>query len=261
MIVDMDKVAWLSKEEIQQKSMELLAEWNVFTGRRVDPPIAVEAIAEKYLDICVEFDNLEELLGIPDVLGATWVEEKKMVINSSLLEGSEGRISFTCSHEIGHWVLHRKYLHERFTRVERDPRMHTPTVVCRASASKVRGEWQADYFSGCLLMPRQAVEAAYREIFGPRPLVMYNERSCVNPRNPLVLDPAHDSAKEIARRVIEGGNFTNVSKEAMCFRLLDLGLLVDRAGRSLSESLEARWRKGEGGRKGSSAGCVAKYTR
>jgi hypothetical protein len=86
-------------------------------------------------------------------------------------------------------------------------------------------------------------------------------RSCVNPCNSLVLDPAHDSAKEIARRVIEGGNFTNVSKEAMCFRLLDLGLLVDRAGRSLSESLEARWRKGEEDRKGSSAGCVGKYTR
>ena len=52
-----------------------------------------------------------------------------------------------------------------------------------------------------------------------------------------------------------------MSKEAMCYRLLDLGLLVDRAGRSLSESLEARWKIGEGGRKGSSAGCVAKYTR
>ena len=48
--------------------MELLVEWNAFAGRMVDPPIAVEAIAEKYLDICVEFDNLEELLGIPDVL-------------------------------------------------------------------------------------------------------------------------------------------------------------------------------------------------
>jgi Zn-dependent peptidase ImmA (M78 family) len=261
MIVDMDKVAWLSKEEIQQMSIELLGQWESFSGRKPDPPIPVEAIAEKYLDICVEFDNLEELLGIPDVLGATWVEEKKMVINSSLLEGSEGRISFTCSHEIGHWVLHRKYLHERFTRVERDSRMVNPTVVCRASAFKVRGEWQADYFSGCLLMPRQAVEAAYREIFGPHPLVMYNERSCVNPRNPLVLDPAHDSAKEIARRVSEGANFTNVSKEAMCYRLLDLGLLVDRAGRSLSESLETRWKTGEGGRKGSSAGCVWKHTR
>jgi hypothetical protein len=221
MIVDMEKVDWLPKTGIHQKSIELLAEWNAFIGQKVDPPIPVEAIAEKYLGISVGFDDLEGLLGISDVLGATWVEEKKMVINSSLLDGNEGRISFTCSHEIGHWILHRKYLHYGFTRAARDSGMHNPTVVCRASASKLRGEWQADYFSGCLLMPREAVEAAYRKIFGPQPLVMYNERSCFNPRNPLVLDPAHDSAKEIAWRVIEEGNFTNVSKEAMCYRLLD----------------------------------------
>jgi Zn-dependent peptidase ImmA (M78 family) len=233
MIVDMEKVAWLSREEIQQQSMELLGRWESFSGRKPAPPIPVEAIAEKYLDISVGFDDLEEMLGIPDILGATWVEERKMLINSSLLNGIEGRVSFTCSHEIGHWILHRKYLQGQFTR--KNP---TPTVVCRASASRPRGEWQADYFSGCLLMPQPDVETAFKSVFGPQPLIMYNEKSCVNPKNPLVVDPAHDSAKEIARKVIDEGNFTNVSKEAMCYRLLAIGLLINRAGRSLGESLD-----------------------
>jgi len=29
-----------------------------------------------------------------------------------------------------------------------------PTVICRSSQAKERVEWQADFFSFCLLMPR-----------------------------------------------------------------------------------------------------------
>ena len=117
------------KAEISQETDHLLDRWSTFIGHKVKPPIPVEAIAENYLGIAVEYDDLEEILGISDVLGATWVESKTMVINSSLLDGAEGRISFTCSHEIGHWVLHRKYLNERFTRVERDEEC-TPQPWC-----------------------------------------------------------------------------------------------------------------------------------
>ena len=76
MIVDMEKVGWLSKTEIQKKSIELLSRWSAFIGQKAEPPIPVEAIAENYLGLSVGYDDLEELLGIPDVLGATWVEEK-----------------------------------------------------------------------------------------------------------------------------------------------------------------------------------------
>src|SRR5512139_1720007 len=110
MIVDMGKVSWLTKEEIGFRADDLLNQWETFTGQTVRPPIPVEAIAEKYLKITLEYDDLNRVFGGSDVLGATWVEEKRMVINSSLLDGPEGRINFTCAHEIGHWVLHRKYI-------------------------------------------------------------------------------------------------------------------------------------------------------
>ena len=110
----MNKVPWLTRLEISQETNHLLDRWSAFIGQKVKPPVPVEAIAENYLGIAVEYDNLEEMLGISDVLGATWVESKTMVINSSLLDGAEGRISFTCSHEIGHWVLHRKYFFRTF---------------------------------------------------------------------------------------------------------------------------------------------------
>lgn len=233
MMVDMGKVSWLSKAQISQETDKLLNQWVFFTRQEIKPPIPVEAIAEKYLEFTLEYDNLDEILGIPDVLGATWVEEKRMVINTSLLDGVEGRLTFTCSHEIGHWILHRKYLFDQFTRSGRSCNNEL-TVVCRLSTSKLRGEWQADYFSSCLLMPQEEVKKAYKRAFGTAPIFIYNEKSCFGRNNPVVIDPALDTAKEIAHKVIIEGNFTNVSKEAMCYRLEELGLLVNCAGKSLA---------------------------
>ena len=234
MMVDMSKVSWLSKARIDLKVHELLNQWEIFTGHEIKPPIPVEAIAEKYLEFTLEYDNLDEILGIPDVLGATWAEEKRMVINNSLLDGVEGRITFTCGHEIGHWILHRKYLFGQFTRFHRPGDSVQPNVVCRLSTSKLRGEWQADHFSACLLMPQKELEDAYKRTFGTTPIFIYNEKSCFGRNNPVVIDPALDTAKEIAQKVISEGNFTNVSKEAMCYRLEELGLLVNCAGKSLT---------------------------
>ena len=270
----MSKVSWLTKAQIDLEAHELLNQWKICTGQEIKPPIPVEAIAEKYLEFTLEYDNLEEILGIPDVLGATWAEEKRMVINNSLLDGVEGRITFTCGHEIGHWILHRKYLFGQFTPLEspsiyagdggnrkhqlliedgvkapplltgftRFRHLHNsdqPTVVCRLSTSKLRGEWQADYFSSCLLMPQEEVENAYKRAFGTTPIFIYNEKSCFGRNNPVVIDPALDTAKEIAQKVISEGNFTNVSKEAMCYRLNELGLLINLAGKSLMEQFKA----------------------
>ena len=235
MMVDMSKVSWLAKAQIGLETGELLKQWAAFTGQEGKLPVPVEAIAEKYLGFTLEYDNLEEILGIPDVLGATWPGEKRMVINSSLLDGVEGRITFTCGHEIGHWILHQKYLQDEFILVHRLGRDARPAVICRSSNSKLRGERQADYFSSCLLMPQEEVESAYKKAFGNQPLLIYNEKSCFARNNPVVIDPALDTAKEIGQKVIQEGNFINVSKEAMCYRLNELGLLINLAGKSLME--------------------------
>ncbi len=229
----MNKVPWLTRLEISQETNHLLDRWSNFIGQKVKPPIPVEAIAENYLGIAVEYDDLEEMLGISDVLGATWVESKTMVINSCLIEGAEGRISFTCSHEIGHWVLHRKYFFEQFSRKNPPAIDPSPAIVCRISTSKLRGEWQADYFGACLLMPPREVQDAFEGVFGKEPLALYNEKSCFGCRSSLVLDPALDTVKEIARRVIDYGNFMNVSRESMGYRLHELGLLVNFTGEAL----------------------------
>lgn len=241
MMVDMGNVSWLSKARIDYEVRKLLSQWEFFTGKEVRPPIPVEAIAEMYLEFTLEYEDLEEMLGIPDVLGATWAEEKRMVINHSLLDGVEGRIAFTCGHEIGHWILHQQYLVNPFMRSHNPcDDLVEPTIVCRISTSKLRGEWQADYFSACLLMPEKEVVSAYQQVFGAEPMTIFNEKSCFGRNNPVVLDPALDTVKEIAQRVIGEGKFTNVSKEAMCYRLNDLGLLINMTGKPLVAALKPK---------------------
>jgi len=235
MLVDMSKVAWLGKAQIEQQACSLLEEFSATAGRKVTPPIPVEAMIELHFGITLEYDDLEESLGMPGVLGATWVNEKRMVINSSLLEGVEGRLVFTCGHEIGHWVLHRSYFFEQFSRSGSGASANkdTPAIICRTACSKLRGEWQADYFSGTLLIPEAEVKDAYVRAFGREPLVLYNERSCFGRNSPVAFDPALDTVKEIAQKVIDQGGFTNVSREAMVYRLHELGLLVNATGKKL----------------------------
>jgi Zn-dependent peptidase ImmA (M78 family) len=239
MILDTLRVPWLAKPQIENAANDLLAQWETFSGQKVVPPIPVEAIVERFLGITLEYDKLEEMLGIPDVLGATWVKEKRMVINSSLLDGKEGRFTFTCGHEVGHWILHRKYL-ARTTHSHDSEHNDTLPVVCRVSASKTRAEWQADYFSACLIMPEPAVREAFQKAFGEDPLVIYNLNSCFGRNNPLALDPSLDTAYQIARNVMDAGQIQNASKEAMAYRLEDLGLLVNRTGLPLSAGFKVK---------------------
>jgi Zn-dependent peptidase ImmA (M78 family) len=234
MLVDMNEVEWLSKNEIRNAADLLLKGWSQATGAPLRPPIPVEEIAEKHLQIRVDFDDLEEMLGMPDVLGATWVEEKRMVINERLLEGSEGRVTFTCAHEIGHWNLHLRYLEESVFRKGK-----VPSVVCRQASQKTRGEWQADHFAACLLLPEAEVASGYHSAFGAHPLGIYNERSCFKRKNGLVVDPSLATLKEIAEKVMDSGGFLNVSREAMVYRLQELGLIVNHTGKDLSSYFEA----------------------
>jgi Zn-dependent peptidase ImmA (M78 family) len=238
MILDTAKIPWIPKTQIENAALDLLAQWGKFSGQEIGSPIPVEAIVEKYLGITLEYDNLDEIIGIPDVLGATWVDEKRMVINSFLLDGREGRFTFTCGHEVGHWVLHRKFLLHQTEDAFISGAKNNPAVVCRVSASKTRGEWQADYFSSCFIMPGPKVQEAFYKVFGGNPLVIYNRKSCFGRNNPIVLDPSLDTAHQIAKNVMDAGRFLNVSREAMAYRLEDLGLLINETGLLLSSGFK-----------------------
>ena len=86
----------------------------------------------------------------PDILGAIFFEQKRIVIDESLdpdaNPAKEGRYRYTAAHEVGHWRLHRALF-------GRDPSQtslldaNTASVICRTSQAKARIELQADLYA------------------------------------------------------------------------------------------------------------------
>jgi Zn-dependent peptidase ImmA (M78 family) len=168
------------------------------------------------------FADLPDMLGIPDVLGATCWKDKRVIVDESLdLEGKEGRLAFTLAHEAGHWHLHRPLIEADLVTVPLFSRADLPAqpaIVCRTSQRKVPAEWQADKFAAYLLMPSADVRASVRALCGD---VLPTWERVEERRKSGELD---EQLKALAAEVIER---TNVSNQAMRFRLLDLKLVVD----------------------------------
>ena len=142
------KVPFLRSSEIDQAVADLLRRYGTWRNEPTKPPIDVDEIVEGYLGLVLEIADLKSLLGMPDVLGATWFEKRKVCVDQSL-EGKEGRFAFTVAHEIGHWQLHRPLLEMEAMTLSLflAAADAAPTVVCRARESKAPAEWQADQFA------------------------------------------------------------------------------------------------------------------
>ncbi len=218
-------VRWLSREDIASSARRLLDEYETRLGRPVEPPIPVEDIVERHLGLTLAYEDLEEKLGVAGVLGATWVKSRRISLHLPAQGGpSEGRLAFTCAHEVGHWVLHRLY-------VEAAPRFQggAAPVICRSRDARRPIEWQADYFAACLLMPGERVAEAFEAACGSRSLMLRNVKRRIRGTS-LLIEPCVENWPHIAERVAGEGGFDNVSRQAMVIRLQELGLLVNLTG-------------------------------
>lgn len=65
------RVPWLEKETIARQTEGLIADYEAMTGERVTPPIPVEDVIERFLGLDLTYEDLDEKLGMSDVLGAT----------------------------------------------------------------------------------------------------------------------------------------------------------------------------------------------
>ncbi len=222
------KVPWISKEKIALKAMDLMEAFQAVAGYKVKPPIPVEDIIERSLGLRLLYEDLEKVLGSNDVLGATYVESGVICVNERLFEhSSEGRLVFTCAHEVGHWVLHRRYVDVQRRRSKGE------VIVCRLRDAKAPIEWQADYFAACLLMPEKEIREAFQKVCGPEPVVINNVRSSVEGEYRSA-EPFVEQWPFIAAAMCESGGFSNVSKQAMIIRLQDLGLLINKTSTEMN---------------------------
>ena len=217
------KVPWISKEEIDRKATDLLEAFQTMAGYMVKPPVPVEDIIERSLGLRLIYEDLEKVFGSKDVLGATYVESRIICINERLFEhSSEGRLVFTCAHEAGHWVLHRRYVDGEGGGNSKDE-----AIVCRPRDAKAPIEWQADYFAACLLMPEKEIREAFQRVCSPEPFIINNVRNGVE-EGARSEEPFVEQWPFIAAAMCEAGGFSNVSKQAMIIRLQDLGLMINQ---------------------------------
>lgn len=241
------KVPYITTDAIEQDAAALLAEYALAKGVVIVPPIPIEDIIEKHLKLGIEFDDTHSLFGIPrsgtapDILGAMFFNEERIVIDESLdpeeHPAMEGRYRFTLAHEGGgHWRLHRRYFNcnpEQAGLFE-DP--VTTSVICRSSQVKEPVEWQADYYASCLLMPRNLLFAAWNEMFPDQkqrvitpsvtidhPFVEVTQMKLLFDRKPMWTESVDEALERIARPLAE--QFL-VSPTAMRIRLERIGLLL-----------------------------------
>ena len=173
------QVRYLSEDEIEKEAELLLAEYVETTGAPIKLPVPINEITAYHLALRLDFADLHETLGIPmlrdqpDVLGAIWVDTETILIDRSLDPKKNlamgGRYRFSVAHEIGHWRLHRSYVAKDASQASLFDRSREPTVICRSSQAKEPIEWQADFFSSCLLMPRGQVHRTDEEKQRRRP--------------------------------------------------------------------------------------------
>ncbi|PID38743.1 MAG: hypothetical protein CSB49_04055 [Proteobacteria bacterium] len=218
------KVPFLAPAQIESAARELLAKYTRWKEEDLKPPIDVDEIVEGYLDLNFEVTDLKEVLGITDVLGATWFDDGRVCIDGSL-EGNDGRFAFTVAHEIGHWQLHRPIIEmEKVTlplfagKVGDEPK---PGLVCRTQAKKQPAEYQADQFAARILMPASTVREAAKVVCGDD-IPAWDGLN--DSRKAGTLD---SRLRALADQVKDQGGFNNVSNQAMCYRLLDLKLVED----------------------------------
>ncbi len=169
------QVSYLSHEAIELDARELLAQYARARGVTVKAPIPIEDIVEKHLKLRVDFDDLHEVLNVPqagrdpDILGAIWVAKREIWIHQSLDPEEhpelEGRYRFTLAHEGGHWRLHRAYLATDRAQASLFGGPLRPAVVCRSNRKNEPAEWQANFYASCLLMPRRLVADALKQEF------------------------------------------------------------------------------------------------
>jgi Zn-dependent peptidase ImmA (M78 family) len=173
-------VSYVSDEAIEKDAQALLAEYAHARGVPIEAPIAIDDIIEKHLKIGIEFDDTHRLFGVPrsgigfdpDILGAIFFEQKRIVIDESLdpdeNPAKEGRYRYTAAHEVGHWRLHRHLFGKDPAQTSMLDGNAPPSVICRTSQAKARIELQADLYASCVLMPRKLVFAAWDEAFPDR---------------------------------------------------------------------------------------------
>ena len=201
----------INKNDIESRSLDLLKSYSKDKDRKASPPIDPIDIIE-YLGYDIDYRN-DGIYQDKNILGGLNIDKKNVEVNEKA-NTHDGRENFTLAHEIGHIILHSKgsslNKNEKLCRTDAGFDTNRPNQV----------EREADEFAAYLLMPTEQVKTAFDSVRN-KPLQLRKNLIA------YILLKRSNRTRSInfSRKVIEAGNFTNVSKLAMVNRLISMGLI------------------------------------
>jgi len=225
----MKRTRFLPEQDIERAALVLAERYCHRFSQPLTPHLPLEELIECVLELSFRVDDLTALFGTADILGATKVDERLILVDMSLdpceHPEKEGRYRFTLAHEIGHWELHRQSVPTAAQRTlfDTDP---LGTILCRASQYDQR-EWQANQYAAYLLMPASLIRMAWENCTGSVAPAMVPEAQLSTRRWGLGEEsaPTLPVVRDMAR-------VFHVSAQAMQIRLQGMGLLTTRAAMS-----------------------------
>lgn len=227
-----NEVPFLHEKAIEAEALLLLKEYAASCTWQISAPVPIEDIIELHLGLAFGIEDLRTLLNMDDVLGAIWFNEKAIRVDTTLDPSSNpsllGRYRFTLAHEAAHWRLHRQYYQENPNQRKLFDGRGQPAIVCRSS-QKPPAEWQADFFAGCMLMPRDAIRSEWQVWRGSLDPVALQQLPAVT----IDADSREHSNATLEKFCRPFADRFEVSAEAMRIRLERLGFLL----RELSDTM------------------------
>lgn len=97
----------LRNQMIEEFAASRLAEFEAKVGKKLEPPIPIELMAERLLGLSILWEPIEELPG-ETIFGGIRPEERVIVMNENrraLFTEKPGLVRSTIGHEMGHWDL------------------------------------------------------------------------------------------------------------------------------------------------------------
>jgi Zn-dependent peptidase ImmA (M78 family) len=199
-------VYYYSNNALESKARYIISQYSPHL--LLEPaPIPIEAIIEDLFGLTVQYYHIrnngrvlgetvfeDSIIPVYDREGGQGyklvsVKAGTIIIDGSLLyRKNDGRLRYTCAHELAHWILHKEF----YTALGETAAM---TKIARNSEEDKAIERQADKMSSYLLMPKGTVKMAF-----------------------------HRSALPQSDRVIALAKVFCVSSQAMKIRLDELGL-------------------------------------
>lgn len=219
------RVPYLQGSRIEQEAESLLESWEETTGEPISAPIPIEEIVRYQLSLDFSYGDLQQTFGLPAdtedpvYLGAIFMQAGLVVIDERLdparFPNQIGRSRFSTGHEAGHWCLHREFVlaHEAQTSLFQNE--GGPSILCRETDNSAPIEWQANFFSSCVLMPKSLFIPAFQALVGMR----FWQRSAARGHQVLVENCVLESKLQPLAQIFE------VSPIAMRIRAEKLGLI------------------------------------